>query len=155
MARPPCSQHSTSNPARSSANPSHATGPKSFSGSLRNIDKAVPPQRDIHLIRDNYAIHKTPDVKAWLAKHPRFKRHFTPTSAAWPNLVKRFFPEITSRRIRRGSNSSVDDVEAAIYDYQAHHNEKPKPFEWTKTAEDLLTRDRCSLDKLDESRGNR
>ncbi len=122
---------------------------------LRNIDKAVPPQRDVHLVLDNYATHKTPDVQAWLDKHPRFKLHFTPTSASWLNLVERFFAEITSRRIRRGSYSSVDDLEAAIYDYLAHHNERPKPFTWTKTAEDILTRERRALDKLDGIRGNR
>ena len=70
-------------------------------------------------------------------------------------VLERFFAEITSRRIRRGSYSSVDDLEAAIYDYLAHHNEKPKPFKWTKTAKDILTRERRALDKPDEIRGNR
>ena len=70
---------------------------------LRKIDKAVPARRDVHLVLDNYATHKTPDVRAWLGKHPRFKLHFTPTSASWLNLVERFYAEITSRRIRRGS----------------------------------------------------
>jgi len=128
---------------------------KEFLKFLRNIDKAVPARSAIHLVLDNYATHKTPDVKAWLDKHPRFKLHFTPTSASWLNLVERFFAEITSRRIRRGSYSSVDDLKAAIYDYLAQHNEKPKPFKWTKTAEDILTRERRALDKLDEIRGNR
>lgn len=121
----------------------------------RNIDKVVPGKRDVHLVLDNYATHKTPEVRAWLDKHPRFKLHFTPTSASWLNLVERFFAEITSRRIRRGSYSSVDDLEAAIYDYLAHHNEKPRPFRWTKSAEDILTRERRALDALDEIRGNR
>ncbi len=84
---------------------------------LRNIDKAVPAGRDLHLILNNYATHKTPEVRAWLEKHPRFKLHFTPFSASWLNLVERFFAEITLRRIRRGSYSSVDDLEAVIYDY--------------------------------------
>ena len=128
---------------------------KEFSKFLRNIDKAVPARSDVHLILDNYATHKTPEVRAWLEKHPRFKLHFTPTSASWLNLVERFFAEITSRRIRRGSYSSVDDLEAAIYDYLAQHNEKPKPFRWTKTAEDILTQERRALDKRDEIRGNR
>nr|WP_263289651.1 transposase [Tateyamaria pelophila] len=87
--------------------------------------------------------------------HPRFKLHFTPTSASWLNLVERFFAEITSRRIRRGSYSSVDDLEATIFEYLAHHNEKPKPFKWTKTAEDILTRERRALNALDKIRGNR
>ena len=128
---------------------------KEFLKLQRQIDKAVPARRDVHLVLDNYATHKTPEVKAWLAKHPRFKLHFTPTSASWLNLVERFFAEITSRRIRRGSYCSVNDLEAAIYDYLAQHNEKPKPFRWTKTAEDILTRERRALDALDEIRGNR
>jgi transposase len=130
-------------------------GAKEFLKFLRNIGKAVPARSAIHLVLDNYATHKTPDVKAWLDKHPRFKLHFTPTSASWLNLVERFFAKITTRRIRRGSYSSVDDLKTAIYDYLAQHNEKPKPFRWTKTAEDILTRERRALDKLDEIRGNR
>jgi len=128
---------------------------KEFLRFLRRIDRAVLKPRDVHLVLDNYATHKTPEVKAWLEKHPRFKLHFTPTSASWLNLVERFFAEITTRRIRRGSYTSVDDLEAAIYDYLGQHNAKPKPFHWTKTAEDILTRERRALDKLDEIRGNR
>lgn len=122
---------------------------------LRSIDKAVPGKRDVHLVLDNYATHKTPEVKAWLDKHPRFQLHFTPTSASWLNLVERFFAEITSKRIRRGSYSSVDDLEAAIHDYLAQHNETPRPFKWTKTAEDILARERRAMAALDEIRGNR
>jgi transposase len=122
---------------------------------LRRIDRAVLGQRDVHLVLDNYATHKTPEVQAWLEKHPRFKLHFTPTSASWLNLVEHFFAEITSKRIRRGSYSSVDDLEAAIYDYLLQHNTKPKPFVWAKSADDILTRDRRALDALDEIRGNR
>ena len=76
----------------------------------------MPKSREVHLVLDNYATHKTPEVTAWLSKHPRFHLHFTPTSASWLNMVERFFVEITSRRIRRGSYASVDDLEAAIYD---------------------------------------
>jgi len=94
-------------------------------------------------------------VKSWLEKHPRFKLHFTPTSASWLNLVEGFFAEITLKRIRRGSYTSVGDLEAANYDYLGQHNTRPKPFTWTKTAEDILTRERRALDKLDEIRGNR
>ncbi len=115
----------------------------------------MPARRDIHLILDNYATHKTPKVKAWLDKHPRFKLHFTPTSASWLNPVERFLAEITTRRIRRGSYSTVDDLEAAIYGYMAQHNENSKPFRWTKSAEDILARERRALDALDEIRGNR
>lgn len=99
--------------------------------------------------------NNAPEVKAWLEKHPRFKLHFTPTSASWLNMVERFFAEITSKRIRRGSYSSVGDLEAAIYDYLMQHNAKPKPFKWAKTAKDILTRERSALGKLDEIRGNR
>ena len=122
---------------------------------LNRIDRQTLPGLDIHLIVDNYATHKTPDVKAWLHKHPRFKLHFTPTSASWLNLVERFFAEITSKRIRRASYSGVDDLEAAIYDYLLQHNASPKPFTWSKIAEDILTRERRALDTLDEIRGNR
>ncbi len=87
--------------------------------------------------------------------HSRFKLHFTPTSASWLNLVERFFAEITSRRIPRGSYTSVDDQEAAIHDYLAQHNETPKPFRWTKSADDILARERRALDALDEIRRNR
>ena len=86
---------------------------------------------------------------------PTFKLHFTPTSASWMNLVERFFAEITNRRIRRDSYESVDDLEDAIYDYLLQHNTKPKPFVWSKSAEDILTRERRALNKLDEIRGNR
>lgn len=128
---------------------------KKFLKFLRHIDKAVPARRHVHLVLDNYATHKTPTVKAWLDKHPPFKLHFPPTNASWLNLVERFFAEITSRRIRRSSYSSVDDLKASIFDYLAQHNEKPKRIKWTKTAEDILTRERRALDKLGEIRGNR
>jgi transposase len=111
--------------------------------------------RAVTLVLDNYTTHKTPEVRAWLSSHPRFKLHFTPTSASWLNLVERFFAEITAKRIRRGSYSSVDDLESAIYDYLLHHNAKPKPFVWSKTADDILARERRVLDALDQIRGNR
>ena len=128
---------------------------KEFLSFLRPIDCAVQKPRDIHLVLDNYATHKTPEVQAWLSKHPRFKLHFTPTSASWINLVERFFAEITARRIRRGSYDSINDLEEAIHDYLLHHNATPKPFIWSKTAEDIITRERRALAKLDQIRGNR
>lgn len=128
---------------------------KTFLTFLRRIDRTFRKPRDIHLVLDNYASHKTPEVMAWLEKHPRFRLHFTPTSASWMNLVERFFAEITVRRIRRGSYSSVDDLEEAIYDYLILHNAKPRPFVWTKLAQDILRRERRALDALDEIRGNR
>ena len=128
---------------------------KEFLRFLRRIDRAVLKPSDVHLVLDNYATHKTPEVKAWLEKHPRFKLHFTPTSASWLNLVERFCAEITSRRIRSGSCTSVDDLETTIYDDLAPHYAKPKPFTSTKTAEDILARVRRALDKRDEIKGNR
>jgi transposase len=128
---------------------------KEFLRFLRRIDRAVLKPRDVHLVLDNYATHQTPEVRAWLGKHPRFKLHFTPTSASWLNMVERFFAQITTKRIRRGSYTSVGDLEAAIYDYLGQHNTKPKPFTWTKTAEDILNSERRALGKLDEIRGNR
>jgi transposase len=128
---------------------------KEFLSFLRRIDRAVKGEREVHLILDNYATHKTPEVKAWLDKHPRFQLHFTPTSASWLNMVERFFAEITAKRIRRGSYSSVDDLERAIYDCLLQHNAKPKPFVWSKTANDILERERRALNALDEIRGNR
>ena len=128
---------------------------KEFLKFLRGIDRRVPKSREVHLVLDNYATHKTPEVKAWLDKHSRFNLHFTPTSASWLNLVERFFAEITSKRIRRGSYSNVDELEAAIYDYLSQHNASPKPFNWAKSAEDILARERRALNALDEIRGNR
>jgi len=100
-------------------------------------------------VLDNYGTHKTPEVKAWLAKHSRFKLHFTPTSASWLNLVERFFAEITTKRIRRGVFRSVADLEEAIQDYLDRHNADPKPFVWTKSAEVVLDKERRALDRLE------
>jgi len=105
---------------------------------LRAIDRATPKALDLHLIADNYATHKHPTVKAWLAKHPRFHMHFTPTSASWINQVERFFGLITDQRIRRGVFKSVDELESAIMDYLDQHNAHPKPFVWTKSAGEIL-----------------
>ncbi len=105
---------------------------------LRQIDRETPKDKTLHLIADNYATHKHPVVQKWLAKHPRFVMHFTPTSASWLNMVERFFRDITVKRLRRGVFTSVPELEAAIDEYIAHHNTNPKPFIWTKTARDIL-----------------
>lgn len=105
---------------------------------LRLIDRNTPKRLDLHLIADNYASHKHPRVKAWLAKHPRFHIHFTPTSASWLNQVERFFGLITEDRIRRGAFTSVADLEAAIQDYLEHHNANPKPFVWSAPVASIL-----------------
>jgi len=105
---------------------------------LKAIDAATPQHLDVHCIADNYATHKHPKVKAWLAKHTRFHLHFIPTSSSWLNLVERWFGQITSERIRRGVFTSVDQLERAIMDYIAHNNANPKPFVWTKSVNDII-----------------
>lgn len=105
---------------------------------LRKIDRETPKDKTLHLIADNYATHKHPAVQDWLAKHPRFNMHFTPTSASWLNMVERFFRDITTERLRRGVFTSVPDLIATIDEYIAYHNTKPKPFIWTKSARDIL-----------------
>jgi transposase len=122
---------------------------REFIAFLRRIDRIVQKHLDVHLVLDNSSTHKTDEVKAWLARHPRFKLHFTPTSASWINLVERFFAEITRKRIRRGAFASVAELEAAIEDYLLHHNADPKPFVWTKSAETILKKERRALDALE------
>ena len=117
---------------------------------LKMIDRHTPKTKQLHLVADNYATHKSPDVQAWLAKHPRFHMHFTPTSSSWLNMVERFFRDITDKRIRRGVFKSVPDLEVAINEYIAAHNSNPKPFIWTAKASDILakvTRARTVLNK--------
>ena len=105
---------------------------------LRTIDREVPEGLAVHLILDNYATHKHPDVQRWLARHKRFYLHFTPTSSSWLNLVERWFRELTDKALRRGSFNSVPDLIAAIEDYLDAHNDDPKPFKWTATADAIL-----------------
>jgi transposase len=122
---------------------------KEFIRFLKRIDRCVKKHLDVHLVLDNYGTHKTPEVKAWLAKHPRFKLHFTPTSASWLNLVERFFAEITTKRIRRGIFRSVAELREAIHDYLDRHNADPKPFVWAKTADVIREKERHALDRLE------
>lgn len=105
---------------------------------LKKINRETPKDRTLHLVADNYATHKHPAVQDWLTKHPRFNMHFTPTSASWLNMVERFFRDITTERLRRGVFTSVPDLIGAINEYIEHHNTKPKPFIWTKSARDIL-----------------
>lgn len=105
---------------------------------LRQIDRETPKDKELHLICDNYATHKHPNVKKWLARHPRFHIHFTPTSASWLNMVERFFRNLTVDRLRRGVFRSIPELVAAIEAYVAHHNAQPKPFIWTAKANDIL-----------------
>jgi transposase len=105
---------------------------------LRKIDRETPKKKELHLIVDNYATHKHPNVQAWLEKHPRFHIHFTPTSASWLTMVERFFRSITTDRLERGVFRSVPELTAAIEEYIALHNRHPKPFVWTANANDIL-----------------
>ena len=105
---------------------------------LRTIDREVPKGLQVHLILDNYATHNHPNVRAWLAKHPRFELHFTPTSSSWLNMIEIFFSKLTDKAIRRGIFQSVPDLIDTIQAYLAAHNENPKPFQWTATAEQIL-----------------
>ena len=107
---------------------------------LRTVDREVPKGLDIHMILDNYATHKHPDVKAWLDKHPRFDLHFTPTTSSWLNLVERWFRELTDKALRRGVFHSVPDLIAKIEDYLDATNADPTPFIWTATAESILAK---------------
>jgi transposase len=105
---------------------------------LRTIDANTPKDLDLHLICDNYATHKTPAIKSWLSAHPRFHLHFTPTSGSWLNLVERWFGELTNRKLRRSTHRSVKELETDVNAWIAAWNEDPKPFVWTKTADEIL-----------------
>jgi transposase len=102
------------------------------------IDSRVPEGFEVHLILDNYGTHKTALIHQWLLKRPRFHLHFTPTSASWLNLVERWFAELTNKQIRRGSHRSTRELEAAIMRYLETRNQDPRPFIWTKTADEML-----------------
>src|SRR6202045_5511602 len=109
-----------------------------FLAFLRKIDRETPARLDLHLVIDNYATHKTEKVKRRLARHKRFKLHFTPTSSSWLNLVERLFAEITRQRIRRGIFHNVAELEAAIDEWIEHRNQTPKPFTWTAKTKPIL-----------------
>ena len=105
---------------------------------LRCIEEAVPADLDVHLILDNYATHKTPAIQKWLAKRPRFHVHYTPTYSSWLNLVERWFAVLSERKIKRASHRSTRELERDIRDFLEHTNEHPKPFIWTKSADQIL-----------------
>ena len=111
---------------------------------LNEVERAVPADKQIEAVVDNYATHKHPKVKAWLGRHPRWTFHFTPTSGSWLNAVENFFSVLTRKRIRRGSFHSIVDLQAAIKRYLAEHNAEPKPFVWTASAASILAK----LDRL-------
>jgi len=111
---------------------------KEFLQFLATIDAAVPAKLDVHLVLDNYGTHKTPSVRRWLARRPRFHVHFTPTSASWLNQVERWFAQLTERQIRRATHRSTVELEQAIRSYLKIYNRDSQPFVWTKTAEQIL-----------------
>ena len=111
---------------------------REFREFLDVIEAQVPAELEVHIIVDNYGTHKTAMIRKWFAKRPRFHVHFTPTYGSWINLVERWFAELTNKRIRRGAFRSVKELEAALREYIAVHNENPKPFAWTRTADQIL-----------------
>jgi transposase len=109
-----------------------------FKKFLVTIDRRVPEGLDVHVVCDNYGTHKTPAVRAWLARHPRFHMHFTPTGSSWINQVERWFGFLTDQMIRRGVHKSVQSLEKQIRDWITDWNDSPRPFVWKKTAEEIL-----------------
>jgi transposase len=109
-----------------------------FKRFLTHVDEQVPAKLDVHLILDNYATHKTAAVRQWLLRHPRYHLHFTPTHSSWINQVERWFALLSERQIKRASHHTVRDLELAIEQFVAAHNQNPKPFAWTKSADQIL-----------------
>jgi transposase len=109
-----------------------------FKKFLQTIDSAVPADMDVHLVLDNASTHKTPVIKRWLQTHPRFVLHFTPTSSSWLNLVERWFSELTTKKLKRGAHRSTRALNNDIRSWIQTWNENPRPFVWTKTADQIL-----------------
>jgi len=129
--------------------PKHRNG--EFLKFLRTVDRQTPKGLQIHMILDNYGTHTHDNVKAWLAKHPRFHLHFIPTSSSWLNMVERWFRDLTDKAIRRGVFRSVPDLITAIEAYLEANNNDPKPFVWTATADEILDkvrRGRVALESI-------
>ncbi|MCX5338528.1 IS630 family transposase [Streptomyces atratus] len=122
-----------------------------FKKFLLKLDQEVPQGLDIHLVLDNYATHKTPAIKTWLLAHPRFHLHFTPTGSSWLNRVERWFAELTNKQIRRGVHRSVQALEKDIRNRIAAWNTDPRPYVWTKTADEILERLASYLNRIPDS----
>src|ERR1700676_4041601 len=116
------------------------------------IETQVPRDLDVHIIMDNYGTHKTPLIRNWFAKRPRFHVHFTPTYGSWLSLVERWFAELTMKQIRRGAFRSVPQLKAAIQEFIDAHQENPKPFVWTKTADEILAGIARSAERTPDAR---
>jgi transposase len=109
-----------------------------FRDFLDAVDAAVPAGVEVHVVLDNASIHKAPPIRTWLLARPRYHLHFTPTSSSWLNQVERFFALLTARRLKRGTHRSVEELEAAVLAYVERHNAEPRPFRWSKSADDIL-----------------
>ncbi len=116
----------------------HTHRAKEFLQFLKLLDKTVDAELEAHLILDNYATHKTASVQAWLAQHPRFHLHFTPTHASWLNQVECWFSILTEEQLKRGSYRSVEELKQAIQEFLDTHNEDARPFKWVKTADEII-----------------
>ncbi|MCF2530328.1 IS630 family transposase [Yinghuangia soli] len=123
-----------------------------FKKFLAKLDREVPAGFEVHLILDNYATHKTPAVRKWLLAHPRFHLHFTPTGSSWLNLVERWFAELTQKKLKRGVHRSVQALERDIRTWLADWNDHPRPFAWTKTADDILDKVATYCQRISDSR---
>jgi len=122
-----------------------------FKKFLTKLDQQIPAELDVHLICDNYATHKTPAIAKWLGAHPRFHIHFTPTYSSWLNQVERWFGLLTDKKLRRGAHRSIQALEQDIRDWIANWNDNPKPFTWTKTADEILERLASYLQRIPDA----
>jgi transposase len=123
-----------------------------FKQFLQTLDREVPAEFDVHLVLDNSSTHKTPAIRRWLAAHPRFVLHFTPTSSSWLNLVERWFAELTTKKLRRGAHRSVRELNTDIRAWIDTWNQDPRPFVWTKTADQILDSIARYCERINESR---
>jgi transposase len=123
-----------------------------FKQFLQTIDRDVPAELDVHVVLDNSSTHKTPAIQKWLAAHPRFVLHFTPTSSSWLNLVERWFAELTTKKLRRGAHRSVRELNTDIRAWIETWNDDPKPYIWTKTADQILESIATYCTRINESR---
>jgi transposase len=123
-----------------------------FKKFLQTLDRDVGPELEVHLVLDNASTHKTPAIQKWLAGHPRFVLHFTPTSSSWLNLVERWFAELTTKKLRRGTHRSVRDLNTDIRTWIETWNDNPRPYVWTKTADQILETIATYCTRINESR---
>jgi transposase len=123
-----------------------------FKKFLQTIDREVPADLDVHVVLDNSSTHKTPAIRDWLIAHPRFELHFTPTSSSWMNLVERWFGELTNKMLRRGAHKSVRQLNTEIRAWIETWNDDPRPYVWTKTADQILESIATYCNRINDSR---